>query len=81
MNDALITGLQSIVGDTQVFTDPRSLEVFSKDHSWFSPVLVETLKDKLAEVVVAPASSDELQRIIALAVEHGVPLTVRGAAR
>ena len=79
MNTALVTALKAIVGDNQVFTDQRSLEVFSKDHSWFSPVLVETLKNKLAEVVVAPGSSDELQRIIALAVEHGVPLTVRGA--
>ena len=79
MNTALVTALKAIVGDNQVFTDQRSLEVFSKDHSWFSPVLVETLKNKLAEVVVAPGSSDELQRIIALAVEHGLPLTVRGA--
>ena len=79
MNDGLVNSLKTIVGDSQVFTDPRSLEVFSKDHSWFSPVLIETLRDKLAEVVVAPGSSDELQRIVALAVEHGVPLTVRGA--
>ncbi len=79
MNPELIPALQQTVGPQQVFTDPRSLEVFSKDHSWFSPVLVETLKNKLAEVVVAPGSQSELIAVMRLAAHFQTPLTVRGA--
>jgi FAD/FMN-containing dehydrogenase len=79
VNPAVIPALKTIVGDAHVFTDPRSLEVFSRDHSWFSPILVDALRGRLAEVVVAPWNTSELLEVMRLAVQFETPLTVRGA--
>lgn len=79
VNQRIITALEAIVGGGQTFTDPKSLEVFSKDHYWFSPVLTAMLESKRAEVVVAPGTKEELIEVIRLAVREGVPLVVRGA--
>ncbi len=79
MNPEIISALQAISGEKQVFTDARSLEIFSLDHYWYSPVLLEMLKDKRADVVVAPANKHELLEVVRLAVKHSIPLTIRGA--
>lgn len=79
MNPEIIAALSAIVGEKQLFTDPRSLEIFSLDHYWYSPVLLEMLKDKRADVVVAPANKLELLEVVRLAVRHNIPLTIRGA--
>ena len=79
MNPELLTALQAVVGEKQVFTDARSLEIFSLDHYWYSPVLLEMLKDKRADVIVAPDSPAQLLEVVRLAVQYNVPLTVRGA--
>ncbi len=79
MNQRIITALEGIVGKGQTFTDPKSLEVFSKDHYWFSPVLTAMLESKRADVVVAPGTKEELIEIIRLAARERVPLVVRGA--
>ena len=79
MNQRIVTALEAIVGEGQTFTDPKSLEVFSKDHYWFSPVLTAMLESKRADVVVAPGTKEELIEVIKLAVRESVPLVVRGA--
>ncbi len=79
MNPEILTALKTIVGDKQTFTDARSLEIFSLDHYWYSPVLLEMLQDKRADVVVAPANKFELLEVVKLSVKHSIPLTIRGA--
>lgn len=79
MNPEIIAALQAIVSPKQVFTDARSLEIFSLDHYWYSPVLLEMLKNKRADVVVAPANKQELLEVVRLAVKNSIPLTIRGA--
>ncbi|MFN3266782.1 MAG: FAD-binding oxidoreductase, partial [Deinococcales bacterium] len=79
MNPEILTALKNIVGEKQTFTDARSLEIFSLDHYWYSPILQALLKDKRADVVVAPGNKLELLEIVRLAVRHSIPLTIRGA--
>ena len=79
MQPETITALHAIVGSKNDITDAQVLETFSKDQFAFSPVLLELLRDKRAEVMVAPESSAELCAVISLASRDGVPLTIRGA--
>jgi FAD/FMN-containing dehydrogenase len=79
MNSETLSKLETIVGSKNIFTGSKVLETFSKDQFAFSPVLLELLRDKRAEVMVAPESSAELCAVISLASKDGVPLTIRGA--
>lgn len=79
MNPSIISALENIVGTTQTFTDARVLETFSKDQYGFSPVLIELLREKRAEVMVAPDSSEQISAIISLATLENIPVTIRGA--
>jgi FAD/FMN-containing dehydrogenase len=79
MNQNIITSLQKIVGSNQTFTDARVLETFSKDQYAFSPVLIELLSEKRAEVMVAPDSNQQIIAIISLAALENIPVTIRGA--
>jgi FAD/FMN-containing dehydrogenase len=79
MTPETLAALETIVGGKNVFTDAKVLETFSKDQFAFSPVLLELLRDKRAEVMVAPETSTELCAVISLASKDAVPLTIRGA--
>jgi FAD/FMN-containing dehydrogenase len=79
MTPETLFALEAIVGSKNIFTDAKVLETFSKDQFAFSPVLLELLRDKRAEVMVAPESSTELCAVISLASRDGIPLTIRGA--
>ncbi|MEM6428478.1 MAG: FAD-binding oxidoreductase [Deinococcota bacterium] len=78
-NTDLILRLRNLVGDKHVYTNAKARKVFSTDAYTFSPVLTEALQDKVADVVVAPGSVSELEQIVSLAVQHNVPVTIRGA--
>jgi FAD/FMN-containing dehydrogenase len=52
----------------------------SRDYFWYSPILFETLKDKVADVVVTPRDEAEIVRVAAACARHRIPLTVRGGA-
>ncbi len=75
----MIEALSAIVGEKNIYTDLKVRKVFSTDALTFSPVLVEAIGDKVADIVVVPGDADELREIIAYAVREGVPFTVRGA--
>ncbi len=75
----LATDLAAIVGDRNVYTEPKALKVFSADAYYYSPVLVEQLGEIRADVVVAPGSQDELLKLMRYAVHHNVPINIRGA--
>jgi len=52
----------------------------SRDYFWYSPILYESLKDKLADVVVTPRDETEVVRVAKACAKYGIPLTVRGGA-
>jgi FAD/FMN-containing dehydrogenase len=79
MNQGILNKLEQIVGSSQTFTDAKVLETFSKDQYAFSPVLLEMLREKRADVMVAPDSSEQLSKIVSLAALENIPLTIRGA--
>lgn len=75
----LLTALAHVVGSQGVVTDPKRLEVLSRDHFWFSPVLTPLLTGKRAEAAVIPRTVDELVAVVALAARERVPITMRGS--
>ncbi|MDR4317619.1 FAD linked oxidase domain-containing protein [Niallia circulans] len=71
--------LIELVGEEKVIVSDNLRERLSKDYYWYSPVLFEELKDKVADCVVKPTSIEEIQRLVTFAVENKVPVTIRGA--
>jgi FAD binding domain len=74
--DALLRDIEGIAFSI----DLTDLKRRSRDYFWYSPILNEQLKDKLADVVVTPRSEDEVVRVAAACARHRIPLTVRGGA-
>jgi FAD binding domain-containing protein len=79
MSVDLVTGIQEIVGQRHVITDPAAQKRFLEDFSWYSPMLSETLANVSVDVVAQPGSEDEIRAMLALAVRLRIPVTVRGA--
>ena len=80
--EGLAAGLSELIGDgARVLTAPQVLDRLSHDFYWYSPVLKPLLVDKVGEVAVQPVSTDEVLAVLRYAGKHGVPVTVRGAAR
>ena len=75
----LSQALREVIGDKHVYLDAKTRQVFSTDAYTFSPILIEALHDKCADIVVAPGTVEELERCVSLCVQHDTPLTVRGA--
>jgi len=71
--------LNDIAG-VEATTDIVDLRRKSRDFFWYSPVLDEMLKDKLADVVVTPRDENEVVRLAGACARHRIPLTVRGGA-
>lgn len=71
--------MRKIVGEKGVFTDAKSIAVFSRDAFYFSPVLKAQLENKRADLIVTPKSVVELQKVVSYAAREGIPVTVRGA--
>lgn len=72
----------------QVVTDLAPIECIadralvrqkSRDFFWYSPVLNERLKGVRGDLVVAPASEDEVVRTLAYCHARRIPVTPRGA--
>ena len=57
----------------------RDLQRLSRDEFYYSPVLVPRLAGAEAELVVVPATVEQVQAVAAACARQGVPLTVRGA--
>ncbi len=79
MTQNLAGDMLAILGKQGVYADAKSLEVFSKDAYYYSPVLKAKLETKLADVIVAPQSTDELREVVQYAYQHRIPITPRGA--
>jgi FAD/FMN-containing dehydrogenase len=63
----------------EMITDPAQVAKLSQDYYTYSPVLVEALSAKRADMVVRALSEAEVLRVAQVCVKHKVPLTVRGA--
>lgn len=58
--------------------EPVRCAAASRDASWLSPVLAGQLEGRVADLVVTPRSTDELETVLAEAVRCEVPVTPRG---
>lgn len=76
--DALAAELRSILGERGVSTEPAMREKASIDGAKLSPVIMEQLPLGLADMVVFPATADEIVQAVGAAVRHGVSITPRG---
>lgn len=79
MSLAWKTGMQELFGDAKLYTDDESIEKYSKDFYWYSPVLDKKLKDKRGDAIIAPRDENEVKQALAMAYRHQIPVTVRGA--
>ncbi len=70
MNSAIVAELQAIVGPRNVLSRPEDLALYEYDGS------VDRARP---EVVVFPFSTEDVSRIVKLAVKHDVPIVGRGA--
>src|SRR3979411_1793747 len=61
-------------------TEPTDLRRRSRDYYWYSPILNEELKDKLADGIVTPKDQVGIIRAAAAGARHRIPLTPRGGA-
>jgi glycolate oxidase len=69
----LVKALTGIIGGGGVFTDPEKLETYSHDETDASTY------GHRPEVVVLPATTEQVARVVKLANRERVPLTPRGA--
>src|SRR5882724_7714649 len=70
MNSAIVAELQAIVGPRNVLSRPEDLALYEYDGS------VDRARP---EVVVFPFSTEDVSRIVKLALKHDVPIVGRGA--
>ena len=75
--------LDEFLGDISgisVSADPIDRKRRSRDYFWYSPILYEQLKERVADLVVTPHDEVEVVRVAAACAAHRIPLTVRGGA-
>ncbi|MBX3074995.1 FAD-binding protein [Candidatus Obscuribacterales bacterium] len=70
-NADLLRKLKTIVGDDYVLTDKEDLIVYECD--------AETLDTALPDIVVLPATTEQVRDVIVVAREYGISITPRGA--
>jgi len=68
------------IAGIEVTTDLVDRKRRSRDYFWYSPILYQLLKDKVADVVVTPRDEAEVVRVASACAKHRMPLTVRGGA-
>jgi FAD/FMN-containing dehydrogenase len=66
------------IGKVSSTVDERTRRQKSRDFHWYSPVLTPQLQQCLADVVAQPQSEADIAAVVAAAVKHRIPLTVRG---
>ena len=80
MNLSHASALASILDDeSRVITHSQIVERLSHDFYWYSPVLRKQLDGKVADFVVQPLSTTEIQEVLRYCNAHNLPVTPRGA--
>jgi FAD/FMN-containing dehydrogenase len=75
-----LDALLADIGDVPSSVEPTEIRRKSRDYYWYSPILNAQLKDKLADIIVAPRDEADVVRVAAACFRHRIPLTVRGGA-
>jgi FAD/FMN-containing dehydrogenase len=75
-----LAGVLADIAGIEASTDSIELKRSSRDYFWYSPILYQMLKDKVADVAVRPRDEAEVVRVARACAKHRVPLTVRGGA-
>src|SRR5690349_15865555 len=73
-----IAGLKRRIEGIRTEDNPPLVRQKSRDFYWYSPRLKRQLESVTGDVVVSPASEDEVLRVLAAAYELGIPVTPRG---
>lgn len=73
-----IEQLQLALPDIEWITDTDRVSRFSRDFSWFSPVLKLALADKRADIVARPRTEEEIRQVVAMCARLRIPITPRG---
>jgi FAD/FMN-containing dehydrogenase len=74
-----IAALKARLEGLRIEDHPALVQQKSRDFYWYSPVLKRQLDGVTADVIVSPASVDEVAQTLAAAYELGIPVTPRGA--
>jgi FAD/FMN-containing dehydrogenase len=78
MND--VSAFVAALGDVPVVTDPRTLQIKSRDMTArFSPVMKDDALGHVADVLVMPRHRDDVLRVARAAAIARMPLVLRGA--
>ncbi len=67
------------LGPLMVIDDPAMVRQKSRDFFWYSPILKRQMNHLSGDLLVLPASEDEVLHAARVARQFRVPLTVRGA--
>src|SRR5690625_3044056 len=78
-HSTVLESLQSILKEDQISIDKETIEKLSADYYWYSPVLMELLQDKKADLVIFPESEEDVRQVVAYATKNRIPITVRGS--
>jgi FAD/FMN-containing dehydrogenase len=77
-----MSGIDALLGDLgaiRTIVDRAQVKLRSRDFYWYSPILKKQLKDVTADLVVLPASEDELIQTLRACHARRIPVTPRGA--
>jgi FAD/FMN-containing dehydrogenase len=75
---ARLARFRRAIGSIAYSDDPQTLKATSRDWSAVSPLLRKSLRGRIADAIVAPATRDEIVAIVKAAVAHGIKLIARG---
>ncbi|WP_336758322.1 FAD-binding oxidoreductase [Paenibacillus sp. USHLN196] len=78
MNEHWIAVLKERMDPELLQWEEAALAKYSMDYHHFSPVLASQLQGKVAECIASPRTEEELDDLLSIAAELGVPLTIRG---
>jgi len=67
------------LGNIKIIIDSEQVKKLSQDYYYFSPILLNKLADKKADLIVQPSNEEEVLKVAQICVNHKIPLTVRGA--
>ena len=76
--ELLLSELKSI-SDLEIYQKTNDLKRFSKDFFDYSPILINELKDCVADIVVRPLSVDAIIIVAQICNKYSIPLTLRGS--
>jgi FAD/FMN-containing dehydrogenase len=68
----------SELGPVAYSTDPITVRTKSRDYYAISPLLRNSLGGKIADIVVMPASAEEVSTVVKAAVKYRIPIVPRG---